>query len=83
MKGEAVCKARFQGGTNTHTQVDQGFDSRPAAAEHQGETRRPGDISVHPIMKRLPGEAGPRSLDCAEKRRGGVSLQGERPGWDP
>ena len=47
--------------------------------EHQGRTRRPRDISVLPVMKRLPRGAGPRSLDCAERRGGeGASDYRER-----
>ena len=46
--------------------------------EHQGRTRRPRDISVLPVMKRLPRGAGPRLLVCVEKRRGvGFRLPGE------
>ena len=50
--------------TPTHTQAKTSvpIPLQPRPCEHQGRTRRPRDISVLPVMKRLLRGAGPRSL---------------------
>lgn len=92
-RSKAECEVTLLGGhtcaththTNTHRQGPGASVSAPTQRPqgHQGKTRRPRDISVLPVMKRLPAGAGPRSLDCAEKRWGRGEFTGTKTSGDP